>query len=231
MICAFSVISVMYIRDICDVIYERHDPLKPPQWSETSASWENECIAFPQYSNEVSNESLWSVPAKVMSFSKPDREKREGYFMIQIKVGQQTLVTTAPGVDFINVLRTAFTLVDPKSVKKIGNLTVFFTLLGSASVKAVRRTLMKLSPGRLNDFFEKVLYSSLCWHLLLVCVCDCVCVSVSVKNFLASHPVPVLTLRQKKLDHIVGRFNHKDKMLKLKSRNLSRKSYFFQFEK
>jgi len=97
-----------------------------------------------------------------MSFSKPDREKREGYFMIQIKVGQQTLVTTAPGVDFINVLRTAFTLVDPKSVKKIGNLTVFFTLLGSASVKAVRRTLMKLSPGRLNDFFEKVLYSSLC---------------------------------------------------------------------
>ncbi len=30
-----------------------------------------------------------------------------------------------PGVDFINVLRTAFTLVDPKSVKKNDNLTVF----------------------------------------------------------------------------------------------------------
>jgi len=38
-------------------------------------------------------------------------------------------------------------LVDPKSVKKIDNLAVFFTLLGSASVKAVPRTLMKLSPG------------------------------------------------------------------------------------
>ncbi len=60
-----------------------------------------------------------------------------------------TLAPTAAagGVNFINVLHTAFTLVDPKSVKKIDNLTVFFTLLGSASVKAVRRTLMKLSPG------------------------------------------------------------------------------------
>ncbi len=51
------------------------------------------------------------------------------------------------GVNFINVLCTAFTLVDPKSVKKIDNLTVFFTLLGSARVKAVRRTLVKLTPG------------------------------------------------------------------------------------
>ncbi len=30
----------------------------------------------------------------------------------------------------------------------VDNLTVFFTLLGSASVKAVHRTLMKLSPGQ-----------------------------------------------------------------------------------
>jgi len=41
-------------------------------------------------------------------------------------------------------------LVDPKSVKKIDNLTVFFTLLRSASVKAVRRMLMKLSPGQVG---------------------------------------------------------------------------------
>jgi len=32
--------------------------------------------------------------------------------------------------------------------KKIDNLTVFLTLLGSVSIKAVRRTLMKLSPCR-----------------------------------------------------------------------------------
>jgi len=49
-------------------------------------------------------------------------------------------------VNFTNVLRAAaFMLVDPENVKKIDNLTVFFTLLGSSSVKAVRRMLMKLS--------------------------------------------------------------------------------------
>jgi hypothetical protein len=51
------------------------------------------------------------------------------------------------GVNFTNVLRKAFMHVDPKSIKKIDNLTVFFTLLGSSSEKAERRTLMKLSPG------------------------------------------------------------------------------------
>ena len=45
-----------------------------------------------------------------------------------------------PVVNFINILCTAFMLVDPKSVKKIDNLTVFFTLLGIASVKAEHRT-------------------------------------------------------------------------------------------
>jgi len=44
-------------------------------------------------------------------------------------------------------LHPAFTLVDPKRVKRLMNLTVFFTLLGSASVKAVRRMLMKLRPS------------------------------------------------------------------------------------
>jgi len=44
--------------------------------------------------------------------------------------------------------------VDPRSVKKIDNLTVFFTLLGSASVKAVRRMLMKLKKiDNLTVFF------------------------------------------------------------------------------
>jgi len=52
-----------------------------------------------------------------------------------------------PGVNFTNVLRAAFTLINPESVKKIENLTVSFTLLGSALIKAVCRTLMKLSPG------------------------------------------------------------------------------------
>jgi len=41
-------------------------------------------------------------------------------------------------------------LVYPKSVIRIDNLTVFFTLLGSVHVKAVHRMLMKLSPKRLD---------------------------------------------------------------------------------
>ena len=42
------------------------------------------------------------------------------------------------GLNFINVLRTAFTIADPKSVKKTVKLSIFFMLLGSMSVKAVR---------------------------------------------------------------------------------------------
>jgi len=42
---------------------------------------------------------------------------------------------------------SSFTLVDPKSIKKIDNFTVIFTLLGSARVKAEHKTLMKLRPG------------------------------------------------------------------------------------
>jgi len=50
-------------------------------------------------------------------------------------------------LNFINVLRTAFTLADPKSVKRYWGLDWVLTLLGSACVKAVCRMLMKLTPG------------------------------------------------------------------------------------
>jgi hypothetical protein len=51
-----------------------------------------------------------------------------------------------PGLNFINVLRTAFTPVAPKSVRIQSSCQYLFTLLGSRSAKAVRRTLMKLTP-------------------------------------------------------------------------------------
>ena len=53
-------------------------------------------------------------------------------------------------VDFINVLSAAFTLADPKSAKKLLDLTVFFALLGYASVKSACRILMKLAPGNVT---------------------------------------------------------------------------------
>jgi len=40
------------------------------------------------------------------------------------------LMKLTPGLNFINVLRTAFTLTDPESVKDTDDLTVFFYPLG-----------------------------------------------------------------------------------------------------
>jgi hypothetical protein len=39
----------------------------------------------------------------------------------------------------------------PKAQKDTDDLTVFFTLMGSTSVKAVRKMLVKLTPERLHD--------------------------------------------------------------------------------
>jgi len=63
------------------------------------------------------------------------------------------LVKLIPGLDFINVLRTAFTPVVPQSVRTQSNRQYLFTLLGPTSVKAVRRTLVKLTPGICPTFF------------------------------------------------------------------------------
>jgi len=51
------------------------------------------------------------------------------------------------GVNFINILCTAFKRVDPKSVKRYWQLDWVLMLWGAMGVKAVRRTLMKLTPG------------------------------------------------------------------------------------
>ncbi len=53
-----------------------------------------------------------------------------------------------PGVNFINVLRSAFMLIDPESKKNTVKSTVpFYLLSGSAGIKAVCRMLMKLTTG------------------------------------------------------------------------------------
>ena len=55
--------------------------------------------------------------------------------------------TPTAGVNFINILRAAFTSADPKSAKKTVKLSSFFALLGYASVKAASKMLVKLTPG------------------------------------------------------------------------------------
>jgi len=57
------------------------------------------------------------------------------------------MIILTQGVNFTNVLCAAFMLVDPERVKNTVSHQYFFTLLRSASVKAVRRMLMKLSQG------------------------------------------------------------------------------------
>jgi len=60
---------------------------------------------------------------------------------------QNRLSLLRSGINFINVLCTAFALVDPKSVKYTVVSSVSFYAFGSTSVKAVSRSLMKLSLG------------------------------------------------------------------------------------
>jgi len=58
------------------------------------------------------------------------------------------LMKLTPGLDFINILHTAFTPVVPQGVRTQSSCHYLFTLLGPRSVKAVRRTLMNLTTDR-----------------------------------------------------------------------------------
>ncbi len=67
------------------------------------------------------------------------------------------LVKFTLGLNFINVLRTAFALVGPKSVRIQSSSQYLFTLLGSTGVKAVCRTLMKLTLGRQLNMIKSLM--------------------------------------------------------------------------
>jgi len=66
---------------------------------------------------------------------------------LDFKFGKQNLQFFSSGVNFTNILRTAFTNADPKSRKKTDGLTVFFALLGSAHIKAAHKMLVKSTQG------------------------------------------------------------------------------------
>ena len=77
-----------------------------------------------------------------------------------IKIGVKSLYAavknyvthTTSGVNFTNILQAAFTSAVPKSAKKTVKLISFIALLGSARVKAARRTLVKLTPDLEIDY-------------------------------------------------------------------------------
>ncbi len=66
--------------------------------------------------------------------------------MIRCLVGSE-MATVPSGLNFINVLCTAFAPADPESVKNQFRQQYIFTLLGSECIKAEPRTFMKLTPG------------------------------------------------------------------------------------
>jgi len=47
---------------------------------------------------------------------------------------------------YVQLLRTQI----PKALKDTNDITVFFTLLGSTSVKAAQKMLVKLTPGAVD---------------------------------------------------------------------------------
>ena len=71
------------------------------------------------------------------------------FFLLRLVIyhRNEAAIGKAAGVNFINVLQAAFKCANPKSAKKTVKSSSFFALLGSASVTAARRTLVKLTPG------------------------------------------------------------------------------------
>jgi len=59
------------------------------------------------------------------------------------------------GVNFTNILRSTFTLADPKSAKKTNDLTIFFALFESGHVKNARKMLVKSTPGKTKPTKQK----------------------------------------------------------------------------
>ncbi len=72
----------------------------------------------------------------------PKHVKNLKIYVLQIKKNWQD-----PGLNFINVLCTAFTHVDPKCTKRRLSQQCHLALLGPMSVKAACKTLVKLTPG------------------------------------------------------------------------------------
>ena len=64
-----------------------------------------------------------------------------------VKAALRTLMKLTPGLNFINVLRTAFSHVEPKSVKKTVKLSVFLRFRNLRAQKLRVNMLVKLTEG------------------------------------------------------------------------------------
>jgi len=88
------------------------------------------------------------------------------------KLNVLTKYPSPAGVNFTNILRAAFTLVDHKTKSKKIQLShqYLFTLSGSRGTKAACRTMMKLTPGlwRVIQLTDKFLESYRVCHRFIL---------------------------------------------------------------
>jgi len=67
-----------------------------------------------------------------------------------VKAASKMLVKLTLGLNFINILQAAFMHADSKSAEKAVKLSVFFTLLGSIHMKALRKHVGEIEPRSLS---------------------------------------------------------------------------------
>jgi len=65
------------------------------------------------------------------------------------------IILSKPGVNFINILCSAFRSADPKSTKRYWQLDWIFTLLGSLHVKALHKHVGEIDPRCTCNTFQK----------------------------------------------------------------------------
>ena len=83
--------------------------------------------------------------------------QREIAAEVWLKLAEIKLKKMRYGVHFINVFRHSFYLSRSRKCKKLLDLTVFFVLLGSASIKAAHKIMVKLTPVVETDQFVPVM--------------------------------------------------------------------------
>jgi len=108
--------------------------------------WVNAILCSPSISPPILNSTTLPIHSVQLSINQ----------LVQKLLIHRKLTKLTPGLNLFNVLRTAFTCANPRSVKKTVKLSIFFILLGSTSVKAARKTLVKLTPDCHNYHFEVV---------------------------------------------------------------------------
>ncbi len=77
----------------------------------------------------------------------PEHNTRLIHQFLYFRASQPVCRELFPRVNFTNILLESFTCTDLKRAKKTDSLTVLFTLLGSAYVKAEHKMFVKLVPG------------------------------------------------------------------------------------